>query len=156
MILNTKDELTESTVFKKKKYSEDDYESVIADICFIFQKSGKVDFSIEGFNDFKNLSCDCDLMCLMEVMPSVLLKISNDNYNFNILFYEQGTERDLRFSSVSKNEVKIEYYDLFGKPSGSEAVIINAERLKQIFVNFNSKFVKIGSILCPYLMENLI
>ena len=107
--------LKASTLGKRKKYKlDDDYRFVISDICQILQNCGCIDFIIDGFPELSNLSCDYDLMCAMEELPEVFNKIKANDFNFEILLYEQGTEKEIKFRSSLSENVEIILYDLYG------------------------------------------
>ncbi len=106
--LTTKGSLSVSNLYRDKVYEEDDdYRFVISDICNVLQATGQISFVIEGFPVLERLSCELDLMCIMEEMPEILSNLQKSIYNFDVLLYEQGTEKMLSFSEASEALVKI-------------------------------------------------
>ncbi len=147
--------LKPSLLGRRKKYKDDDeYSFVIADICRVLQNEGCIDFIIEGFPELSNLSCDFDLACAMEELPSVFNKIKANDFNFEILLYEQGTEKEIRFRSSSSENVEILLYDLYGNCIESMVLQSNKKEVAAMLTRLHKDFMNVSYNLCPHLTNN--
>lgn len=152
--LSKKKSLSTSQCLKRKKYKQDDdYRFIIADICHLLQNTGHVDFVIEGFPKLTNLSCDFDLMCAMEELPSVFNKIRADDFNFEILLYEQGTEKGIRFRSYSSESVEIFLCDLYGNRIDSIVLFSTKKEISTMLTKLHKDFLAISRNICPHLIK---
>ena len=153
--LTTKGSPSISNLYKDKAYEEDDdYRFVISDICNVLQTTGQVSFIVEGFPVLEKLSCELDLMCVMEEMPDILSNLQKNIFNFDVWFYEQGTEKMLSFSETSEESVKIMCLTLDKNSTNSPVIVIEKAEINRLFRNLYSNFVDISNIICPHLINH--
>lgn len=134
---------------------EDDYcskEEILADICEIFDLSKKIKFSVVGF-DLDKWSVDCmyDLLCVVEVLPNIINGFYQNNYEFNLDFYEQGLERILIFKQ-SKELIKIECESRTKWIPSPQTEYITKIDLVKMILELYTKFIKYAEHLCGELL----
>ena len=128
-------------------------ESVIEKVCELLESTEGIEFIIEGFQKLNNLSCEYDLMCVLEDLPSACAKIQSDNFNFELLLYEQGTECELRFRSHSTEYVDIHLFD-FSEREIEESIYCTKKELIAMFTNLIEDLFCIFQMLCPDFTNN--
>ena len=92
-----------NTVPKDLSYSPQKHE-VTWEMCKVMNRTNEIEFYIKGISYKERmtglrLSVDWDLAVMLEQLPDVLRKISDNDYNFRIDFYEQGSELFLQFNN---------------------------------------------------------
>lgn len=97
------------------------------------------------------LSVDWDLAVMLEQLPDVLRKISDNDYNFRIDFYEQGSEFFLQFSSDKSEIVDVTYNSYSGNVTCSTSV--KKSELSAMFKKLYKDFIFLSKTICGYLYE---
>ncbi|MFV0290282.1 MAG: hypothetical protein ACK5IJ_05200 [Mangrovibacterium sp.] len=140
----------------EKIYDEelDNEVSVILDICDILHRTDKVTFKVSGFG-FDNWLVDCgfDLPCVLEVLPCIISKISKNNYNFELDFFEQGTERTVFFKD-NGDHVLLDCISRTDWQPNPKRIIMQKEDIKSIFENFRDDFINCSEKICKDLLHN--
>lgn len=128
--------------------------SVILDICIILQEINTVIFKVSGFGDDDWLvDCGFDLPCALEILPYIIKQISEDNYNFELDFFEQGTERTIFFKDDG-NQVVLDCVSRTDWQPNPSKIIMQKEDVKSIFKNFRDDFIKCSEKICGDLLHN--
>lgn len=144
-----------NTAIKDSSYSPEKRE-VIWEMCRVMDKTNNIEFYIEGvsYKDRMNglqLSIDWDLAILLEQLPDVFKKISDNNYNYRIDFYEQGSEFYLQFSS-DKSEVVDVTYNSYRGDITCRTTSTRSE-LSAMFKKIYKDFIFLSKTICGYLYE---
>lgn len=144
-----------NTAIKDSSYSPKKQE-VIWKICEVMNKTNDIEFYIEGISYEERmtgltLSIDWDLAALIEQLPDVIRKISDNDYDFRIDFYEQGSEFYLQFSSDNSEVVDVTYNSYIGNVVCS-AASTRAE-LSSMFKKIYEDFIFLSKTICGYLYE---
>lgn len=126
----------------------DSIESVMESVCELLEFTEGIEFIIEGFQKLNHLSCEYDLICVLEDLPSAFAKIQSDDFNFELFLYEQGTECELRFRSDSAEYVDIHLFS-FSEKEIEESIYITKKELATMFINFIEDLFRVFQILCP-------
>jgi len=126
------------------------------EICRVMNKTNEIEFYIEGISYEERmtglrLSVDWDLAVLLEQLPDVLRKISDNDYNFRIDFYEQGSEFFLQFSSDDSKIVDVTYNSYRGNATCSTSV--DKSELSDMFKKIYKDFIFLSKTICGYLYE---
>lgn len=104
---HSKKNYTESSSLNLFHYDEDldNHISVLSDICVILEQSGVVKFLVSGFGQRPwPVDVRTDLAILLEQLPELAKFVNSQQLDVcNICFYEQGIERDLRFTMRGQN-----------------------------------------------------
>lgn len=84
----------------------DDVNSILNDICEVMSETNLVIFVVNGFGQRGwPVDVSTDLATILEQVPFALNSIINENYIFELDFYEQGIQRRLLFSLVETGDV---------------------------------------------------
>lgn len=146
----------ETVVDYIKTYSDelDDERSVIEDICEIFEDTKKIKFFVSGFGDKEwYVECRIDLAVIIEQIPEIISKIRNENYSFNLDFYEQGVERKINFIP-DKQGVTLECISRSKWIPKPEKIRMKKEEIANIFEKLFKDFLLYGEALCSDLINN--
>ncbi len=136
-------------------YSPQKHE-VTWEMCKVMNKTNEIEFYVNGIS-YKDrmtglrLSVDWDLAVLLEQLPGILRKISDNDYNFRIDFYEQGSEFFLQFSSDESETVDVTYNSYSGYVTCSTSVEKSA--LNAMLKNLYKDFIFLSKTICGYLYE---
>jgi hypothetical protein len=107
--LNVYGELREFAYLDRDpKYDEqyDDVNSIINDLCEVMSETNLVTFVVNGFGQRSwPVDVSIDLATILERVPFVLNSIINENYTFDLDFYEQGIQRRLLFSLGDTDDI---------------------------------------------------
>lgn len=166
----------------KPVINDSDYDLLWA-ICRILDETGKIELRMDGFKKDEVefnwsdklsrffLSTDWDLAMVMEQLPSAIKSLSENNYNFRIDFYEQGSEFNLVFEEFSDDLVKVRYESFHpdasfyanakkDKNGGYTIPVIRAsetfakkEDLKEMLIKLYKDFIFVSEIICGSLLE---
>lgn len=144
-----------NTASKNPSYSPKKHE-VTWEMCKVMNKTNEIEFYIDGISYEErmtglSLSIDWDLAVLLEQLPGVLRKISNNDYNFRIDFYEQGSEFFLHFSSNESEIVDVTYNSYSGNVTCSTSV--EKSELSTMFKKLYKDFIFLSKTICGYLYE---
>ena len=140
---------------KDTSYSPQKHE-VIWEMCKVMNKTNEIEFYIKGISYQERmtgirLSVDWDLAVLLEQLPDVLRKISDNDYNFRIDFYEQGSEFFLLFSSDESEIVDITYNSYSGNVTCS--TLVEKSKLNAMLKRLYKDFIFLSKTICGYLYE---
>lgn len=129
---------------------------VIWEMCRVMNKTNDIKFYIKGISYEErmtglSLSIDWDLATLLEQLPDVMRKISDDYYNFRIDFYEQGSEFYLQFSLDGSNIVNVTYNSYRGNVTCSTTT--TKSELYSMFKKIYNDFIFLSKTICGYLYE---
>ena len=144
-----------NTAPKDPSYSPQKHE-VTWEMCKVMNKTNEIEFYIDGISYEErmtglSLSIDWDLAVLLEQLPDVLRKISDNDYNFRIDFYEQGSEFFLQFSSDESEIVDVTYNSYSGNVTCSTSV--KKSELSAMFKKIYKDFIFLSKTICGYLYE---
>lgn len=144
-----------NTAMKDSSYSPEKRE-VIWEMCRVMDKTNDIEFYIKGISYEERmtgllLSVDWDLPSLLEQLPDVLRKISNNDYNYRIDFYEQGSEFYLEFSSADSEVVDVTYNSYRGDVTCSTTS--TRSELSSMFKKIYKDFIFLSKTICGYLYE---
>ena len=144
-----------NTASKAPSYSPQKHE-VTWEMCKVMNKTNEIEFYIDGISYEErmtglSLSIDWDLAVLLEQLPDVLRKISDNDYNFRIDFYEQGSEFFLQFSSDESEIVDVTYNSYSGNVTCSTSV--KKSELSAMFKKIYKDFIFLSKTICGYLYE---
>lgn len=144
-----------NTVPKDLSYSPQKHE-VTWEMCKVMNRTNEIEFYIKGISYKERmtglrLSVDWDLAVMLEQLPDVLRKISDNDYNFRIDFYEQGSEFFLQFSSDESEVVDVTYNSYSGNVSCSASV--EKSELSAMFKKIYKDFIFLSKTICGYLYE---
>ncbi|OXM87397.1 hypothetical protein [Paenibacillus rigui] len=132
----------------------DDGRSVIADICKIFGSTNKIVFYVSGFGqDIWPVDCTFDLPVIVEQLPSIIKKIKQGDFNFELDFYEQGIESTIDFIDQRDNVLVVCKSRSNWKP---DPINLQMEKddVKSLILALKNKFFEFGMELCPDLINN--
>lgn len=139
-----------------KEYDDelDDGRSIIEDICEAFRDSEEILLVISGFGE-ESWPVDClyDLPIIIEQLPEILRRISKNNYNFELDFYEQGIEREIQFKDNGSYVSVICISRTDWKPFPDKIDMLQ-EDIKNMFVNLYTSFISYGEALCFKLINH--
>lgn len=140
---------------KDISYSPQKHE-VIWEMCKVMNKTNEIEFYIKGISYQERmtgirLSVDWDLAVLLEQLPDVFRKISDNDYNFRIDFYEQGSEFFLLFSSDESEIVDITYNSYSGNVTCS--TLVEKSKLNAMLKRLYKDFIFLSKTICGYLYE---
>ncbi len=144
-------------IVQEKKYDDelDDATSVIFDICTIFEETEVIEFRIQGFGDDSwAVDCRYDLPSIIEdIHYCIMDKISNDIYDFQLRFDEQGIQR---YIDVKDDQEKVvltchSYTEWNPVP---ESIQIKKDEFKQKLIKLHNDFISYASELCPLLINH--
>ncbi|KYN78017.1 hypothetical protein A0J52_01665 [Clostridium sporogenes] len=141
---------------EKKSYDSelDDETSVIFDICDIFEQTKQIKFLVSGFGqDEWPVNCRFDLPGIIEELPEIINKISQEEYNFKLNFYEQGVERELIFQESGQN-ISLTCLSRTNWIPTPNMIEMNKEKVKRIFNDLYENFIFYSTELCPSLIKN--
>ncbi len=142
--------------FQEREYDKelDNEVSVILDICNILQGIDTVILKVSGFGDDNWLvDCGFDLPCVLEVLPHIINQISENSYNFEIDFFEQGTERTVFFED-SGVQVSLECVSRTDWQPNPKKIIMQKDDIKSMFKNFRDDFICCSEKNCKDLLYN--
>lgn len=144
-----------NTAKRDSSYSPEKRE-VIWEMCRVMDKTNDIEFYIKGISyedrmTGLQLSIDWDLPCLLEQLPDVLRKISNNDHNYRIDFYEQGSEFYLQFSSDNSEVVDVTYNSYRGDVTYSTTS--TRSELSSMFKKIYKDFIFLSKTICGYLYE---
>ncbi len=132
----------------------DNQNSVILDICEIFEEVGNIKFVVSGFGEDEwKLSCYMDLPCIIEDLPFILKKIKAKDYNFDLDFYEQGVSRKITFVDSGEYVTLKASSWIDWEPNPSETTMNKAD-IDKMIINLHTDFATLGKELCEHLMIN--
>lgn len=140
---------------KDLSYSPQKHE-VTWEMCKVMNKTNEIEFYIKGISYQERmtglrLSVDWDLAVLLEQLPGVLRKISDNDYNFRIDFYEQGSEFFLQFSSDESEIVDVTYNSYIGNVTCRTSV--KKTELSAMLKKLYKDFIFLSKTICGYLYE---
>jgi hypothetical protein len=121
-------------------------------ICQVMEYSKAVNFYITGFKCLENLSCIEDLQLLLEQIPDINDKISNDIYDFEISFYEQATQKKLVFTDTD-GYITVSCCDISKSHYYDESYSISKYDLQENLSEFKNRFIELATIMCPCLAK---
>ncbi len=128
--------------------------SVLCDISDIFQECRFVNLKVAGFGNNDWLcSCGLDLPCVLESLPDIITKISKNSYNFELDFFEQGTERTIFFKEQYNSVLLTCISRTDWKPNPNN-IVMKKEEIKNIFVRFRNDFIYCAEKICSDLLYN--
>jgi hypothetical protein len=126
--------------------------ALIEKICELLYVNGNIKFYIKGFEELKNLNVFWALMCVIEDLPKILLHMNNDDFNFCVSLYEQGTEKELLFSNLNSDTVNIKLVSLnHSKDYGT--IIEKKHNITISFQKLYSDFVHLTDCVCGYALK---
>lgn len=155
IILNNNKSLEINNVLLKEDYGGyETWEAIVADICEVFNMSEEIEFIVMGFGQDKwPVDCMYDLLCVAENLPKIIMGFSENIFNFELDFYEQGLERKLTFKDKGtfieifcKSRTKWKPEPLFECTSKKELV--------EMILKLYRKFIFYSQYLCKNLLEN--
>lgn len=125
--------------------------STIIDLCDVLEETGIFQFQVSGFGQARwPVDVRTDLSTILEQIPAIMQLISEDNYPFQLGFYEQGVERRLDFEKTSQL-IKISCYSgTSWQPNPRTVFSTEADILLQL-CNLRDSFVQAVKIVCPKL-----
>jgi len=129
-------------------------ETILADICEIFEESKKIKFDVIGFGIEKwPVDCMFDLLSVVGELPDIINSFYQNSYDFNLDFYEQGLERMLIFKE--KEDSIIIMCESHNKwiPDHQIEHISKSGLVKMILELYN-KFIIYTECLCGHLLEH--
>lgn len=144
-----------NAAIKDSSYSPEK-RKVIWEMCRVMNKTNDIDFYIKGISyedrmTGLQLSIDWDLAALLEQLPNVLRKISNNDHNYRIDFYEQGSEFYLQFNSDNSEVVDVTYNSYRGDVTCSTTS--TRSELSSMFKKIYKEFIFLSQKICGYLYE---
>ncbi len=132
----------------------DNITSVFSDICETLSLQPNVQFIVSGFGqELWPVDVKTDLLCAVEELGEIVQKISLENYNFELDFYEQGVERKLIFESRDLEVIiKCESYtNWIPLPS---SITMSKNEVKEIFYSLKFTFCSAADQACPNLINH--
>ncbi len=156
MYLNKNDTIENIIVhnFIKEYDKELDNEvSVVLDICDIFSEYSNIEFVVSGFGLYHwNVDCWLDLPCIIEQLPDIIKKINNDDYNFELDFFEQGTECTIFFEEKS-DSIQLKCISKTDWVPTTEFEYLTKEEVKNIFIKLSEDFIVLANEYCSNLIH---
>lgn len=135
-------------------YEEEDAIAVIADICSFFDESQSITFKVSGFGD-NNWKVDCgyDLLSVIVQLPDIIKTIYSSSYDFELDFYEQGTERTVFFKDYNET-VKLTCISRTNWRPNDENITMLKEDVKTMFVKIMNDFLICAQATNPELVKD--
>jgi len=129
---------------------------VVWEMCRILACTNDIEFCVTGIlipymgkMVGIGLSTDWDLACFLEQLPDVMKKMSGNDYNFRIDFYEQGSSFYLQFTSDNSEIVDVTYHSYFSDVTCCANT--TKSELKYMLKKIYSNFIFLSTTICGYL-----
>jgi len=155
MLVYQDKDLKENGKYKGKIFDDlDPYYALFGEICQLIEDSGAVEFVVEGWLDIqKRVTCDWDLMCVLEQFPELIDAIQKDRLEFDLDFYEQGSEFTLFFQEQADSLVQVNLRSMMSRTATAHNAYIQKETLYKMLIRLYDDFLHISGKICPYLLE---
>ena len=148
--------LKENVFCEERAYDEDldDYRSVLADICEVFENNNHISFHVSGFGE-KEWPVDCrfDLLSIIEQLPQIIEKLHNKCFDFVLDFYEQGIERTLIFREQLDDVLILCESETNWIPV-PDNIVMNKRQIADVFLNLYSEFNEVANLVCKSLIQH--
>jgi hypothetical protein len=151
------EESTDNVLVEEEIISDfelDDVVAVLISICEVFEQSEMVSFVVSGFGQEKwPINCRTDLATVMEQIPDIIEKISEETFSFQLDFYEQGVERQLVFEQEGEL-VRVTCISRTNWLPTPSVIFMERVEVSTMFENLYNNFFEFSSVLCVDLVKN--
>ena len=144
--------IDEKSINEIKPCGEYDFEcseEFIMDICERLADENVVQFLVEGFGLNWPIDVQTDLATLIPQIPKAIHLLTNSK-NFTLEFYEQGIERELRFS-CHNDEIHIKCGSLLGGWDADVKEIETKNNIESLLKCFLNSFIDLAARYYPSL-----
>ncbi len=126
----------------------DDINTLIFDICSVFDDLKIVSFIVKGFKKLTwPVDVRTDLSSIIPQLPNAIKKLKNGQ-ECNIIFFEQGIEREIQIKCENNNAI-INCLNLHGIQITKEHEKQNLKELINMLITLIDDFIANSKKVCP-------
>jgi hypothetical protein len=143
------DEVSLSQLELNHLFEEKKIITLIQELCQLLQATSQAQFNVSGFGqDVWPVDVAVDLSIILEQLPEAIDAVIEDNYPFQLDFYEQGIERRLDFDKHN-NLVKISCYSATNWIPNPSSILVEEEKVATQLLALRDSFLQATTRLLP-------